>query len=161
MSIYVRACLGFIVALVLLLALSFVSKYALHRSLDGAVLVWHTDEVLMNVEGLSADLRIAELYERDFLITGEQAQESAFHGAQAQVIEDLERLRGLTLNNALEQQRLNYLEQLAARLLTITARAVAERQKNGKTSGTIYSRAFRSSQESLQQIRTYSEKITT
>ena len=97
LGIHTRVRLGFVTALVSLVAIGFISQRRLEQSMEDAVWVSHTEQVLDQIDGIAATLRTAESEERGFLLTGEQKLRENFRDAQQQTSTHLALLRMIHL----------------------------------------------------------------
>src|SRR5688572_13331232 len=104
--------LAFIVALLLMVTISFFA-YRSTTSLSEAIR-WekHTQEVLLELDetlNLTVD---AETGARGFLITGEERFLEPYNQAQSNLDDNLKQLRALTIDNSVQTQKLDRIERL-------------------------------------------------
>ncbi len=99
------------------------------RAMDDAhAWVTHTHEVLENSQRLLSALQDAETGQRGFLITGAPAYLEPYESSVSRIHEQLGRLRELTRDNPLQQQRLDELRPLVERELAELRRTIEARK---------------------------------
>src|SRR5512141_1665662 len=103
---------GFATA-ILVLIVGAISYWTTNRAEKAAKAVDHTGRVLLEQQRLLAGLADAETSTRGYTLTGDTADLGAFHAAQLRVPASLARLRKLTADNPIQQQRLDTLESVA------------------------------------------------
>lgn len=109
-------------ALVLLIALSFLSYLSVSNLLETSRVVRHTRDVISELDNALSDLKDAETGQRGFLITGEEGFLEPYNKANPLIEQRLQRLRKLTEDNPFRRQELTEVDKL------ITARLVALRR---------------------------------
>jgi PAS domain S-box-containing protein len=119
--------MAFAVTLALLGILGIGSYLSVVRLAEDARMVAHTDEVIVNLEALLSRATDVETGERGYAITGEESYLEPYRSGTKQVIALLSRLKQLTVDNALQQRRLEHLssvvvERVVAALAVIDAR---------------------------------------
>lgn len=109
-----------LLVLAVLAVLGTVSYRSTTGLIESARQVTHTHKVLNAVVGVLGALRDAESNERAYIISGDDAYMGLYRGALAEVDRFTRELRTLTLDNPMQQQRLNALEPvIAARVATL------------------------------------------
>ncbi|HEY8118945.1 MAG TPA: CHASE3 domain-containing protein [Methylophilaceae bacterium] len=102
---------GFVLALVVLLAISIASYQNTNKLTETAEWVAHTHQVLEKLEALLSDIKDAETGQRGYLLTGEDRYLEPFRTAQLAVKQKTEALKELTKDNISQQHRLDILQQ--------------------------------------------------
>ncbi len=101
---------GFALAIVALLLSGGLSFFNIRRIDRNAGLVVHTHEVLDELRDTLGSLAEAESSQRSYLITGEKSYLEPQREAVAEALAHMKRLKSLTVDNELQQQRLVDLE---------------------------------------------------
>lgn len=91
----------------------------------------HAYEVLDVVDGLYISLQNADVAQRDFVVTGDEARLSTFQAALQAEKTDSERLRTLFGNSPNQLGRLSALDAAVARKLDELGKTIDARQKHG------------------------------
>lgn len=104
--------IGFALAILVLLVSGGLSYHNLRRIARNEGLVIHTHEVLDELRDTLQALAEAESSQRSYLITGDQTYFQPQHRAVAAAQVHLDQLKGLTIDNPLQQDRLTSLEQM-------------------------------------------------
>src|SRR5271170_1319577 len=134
----IAAAAGAAVVILIVGAASFVADA---RDAVSIALVSHTHDVIETTDAVMQRMVDAETAERGFLLTGDTTYLSPYTGADADVRRNLARVKQLTIDNGVEQQRLGVLEPLVAARLDALNRVIRARQDSGASAGY---RAFRS-----------------
>ncbi|MEN9226770.1 MAG: CHASE3 domain-containing protein [Thermostichus sp. HHBFW_bins_43] len=116
---------GFSVALALLAAGAGLSLFESHQLARREQWVRHTHAVLENLEFLLLGLKEAESGQRGYILTGQPQQLEAYDAGIRQVQIRREALRALTLDNPLQQERLDAVERQIEQRLENLNRSVA------------------------------------
>ena len=98
---------------VLVLIVGAISYWTTARADRSSRMVDHTSQVLLEQQRLLAGLADAETSTRGYALTGDTAELDAFKSAKKHVPASLARLRMLTADNPVQQQRLDTLESVA------------------------------------------------
>ncbi|MGH8613328.1 MAG: ATP-binding protein [Gammaproteobacteria bacterium] len=125
------AQLGFWVAVVTIIAMGTALYKATIRSSESSDWVTHTHEVLETINGIKADIYYAESTQRGYLISGEDAQLREYQQASAKIDEDLTRLKKLTADNPIQQQRSSQLAVTISERITIFNETARVRRIDG------------------------------
>jgi signal transduction histidine kinase len=104
--------------------------------------VSHTHDVIETTDAVLQRLVDAETAERGFLLTGDTTYLSPYQGAGADVRRNLTRVKQLTSDNRVQQQRLDTLDPLVSARLDALDHVVSARRDTGASAGY---RAFRAS----------------
>ena len=105
---------GFGLALAVLLVVGAVSYDSTTKLGSSADWVRHTHEVLTGLDELLSGMKDAETGERGYVITGELRYLEPYNAARDVVDQKLKRVRELTSDNPIQQQRIQDLEPLVA-----------------------------------------------
>jgi PAS domain S-box-containing protein len=109
--------IGVFVSIALTVALSFFSNLSFQKLSDASQQLERTNQILLQIERLTSQLRDAELQQRGYLVTGDERFLEAYGRASSAVAQSMSRARQLTSDDADQQGRLRRLEPLiAARL---------------------------------------------
>ena len=103
---------GAAIKLLLLLVIGCVSEYELKQSAIDAQWVMHTQEVLDELQSLRISVRGVEMISTNARMINALGQLERFRAVQQQLTGRLDRLKGLTADNPLQQKWLNSLQAL-------------------------------------------------
>jgi PAS domain S-box-containing protein len=106
---------GFAIGMASLLAATGASYYCTHQLQQSAAWVSHTQEVLKEIEGVSAGVAALGSNARDYFDTGDRHVLESQRGIADTLHDHLGELRKLTADNSRQQPRLDQLEPLVAR----------------------------------------------
>jgi signal transduction histidine kinase/DNA-binding response OmpR family regulator/CHASE3 domain sensor protein len=107
--------IGFGFSLVLLLGSSIASYISIHNLLNSSGWVTHTYEVISDLDEMVAPIRNAESAQRGFILSGDPAYLDPFSGAFQQSLLSLDKVKGLTVDNNIEQERCDRLRDFITR----------------------------------------------
>jgi PAS domain S-box-containing protein len=131
---------GFGLAMLLLCSVSAASCFRLQKLVKNKEWVIHTYEVIRTIDNTSEVIIEAENARRGYLITRQKVDLDTYHTSVKKVTQSIEQTRQLTLDNPTQQQRLEQLEPLVERRLTLLNRSVSLPQPNpSETSAQIAS----------------------
>lgn len=105
-----RLAAGFAVAILILSALTFSSYHDIYLFISNWKWVAHTQEVLMNLNRLQAEVAEAESSTRAYAITGDENYLERYEAANISVTAIAKRIRQLTTDSSVQQRRLDALE---------------------------------------------------
>jgi diguanylate cyclase (GGDEF)-like protein/PAS domain S-box-containing protein len=120
--------MGFIAALLILLALAFVSYQSTRQLVDTEGWLAHTQEVLTRLNLLEADIVEAESAGRGYVITGDRRYLDDYQAEAESVKADVASVRQLTADNEAQQRRLDALAPMIGERLAVTGEIVGLRQ---------------------------------
>jgi signal transduction histidine kinase len=123
--------IGFALAILALLVSGGLSYHNLRRIARNEGLVIHTHEVLDELRDTLQALAEAESSQRSYLITGDHTYFAPQHRAVAAAEVHLDRLRGLTIDNPLQQGRLTNLQQMINLRVASLKTGVIQRDSEG------------------------------
>lgn len=126
-----KLILGLCLTLGLLVVMGFVVIRQDFREREDVAWVVHTHEVETHIKSLLSNVIDAETGERGYLITGQDLFLEPYRNADVRVESDLQRLRELTHDDPLQQQRLAQLAPLLKKRLDRLAVQIALRQQQG------------------------------
>jgi signal transduction histidine kinase/CheY-like chemotaxis protein/CHASE3 domain sensor protein len=123
-SIGKKIALGFALALVALVAIGVTTYSQLRELNDDSLLVDHTFIVQRALQSLLSDLARAESSARGYQLINEPDLQAKADAATSRAQEDLTELRKLTVDNSVEQDRLDQLDPLVAHRTEVLRRLV-------------------------------------
>ena len=103
---------GFIGALLLLAIIGLTSQNRIERSVEAAGWVLHTEEVRLQLQGVSEGLSLAQKEERGYILNRNKKLAERFHDDEDQITAHFIQVRRLTADNPRQQERLDRLEPL-------------------------------------------------
>jgi hypothetical protein len=130
-SISKKLSAGFGAALLILLAIGWVSYRTVTTSAEIAQRVTHSHDVLQRLEEMFSLLKDAETGQWGYLITGNERYRDSYRAASAASEHGITQLRQLTADNASQQKRLDALVPLIAEKLRTLAEMIDVRQREG------------------------------
>jgi signal transduction histidine kinase/CheY-like chemotaxis protein/CHASE3 domain sensor protein len=152
--------IGFGFSLLLLLASSVASYLSIQNLLKSTGWVTHTYKVISELENIISPVREAETAQRGFIITNDAAYLEPFHGAFQQSLNALERVKSLTVDNSVEQERCEdlriYINKRFARLESLIDAKKTTNLVNVKDlqAGTEYMDSIRSTISAMKNVET-------
>jgi diguanylate cyclase (GGDEF)-like protein/PAS domain S-box-containing protein len=151
MSLGRKIAVGFMVAFLVLVAISAFSFRSLNELTGNTQRLEQTYQTLQVLEGILARIIDVETGERGFLISGADHYLEPYRVAREGLRQELARARRLTDDNAAQRQRLDQLEPLIARKLALVAQSISERERSG---GTDPQTLLEEGQSTMDEIRT-------
>jgi signal transduction histidine kinase len=121
----------FLLALLLLIGISFTSYKSTADLLENTRLVAHTLEVNTELNGALSALVDAETGQRGYLLTGKDQYLEPYNAALPVLGEKIKRLRALTADNPGQQRRLSELERLVAERQGLLKQTIELRRSKG------------------------------
>jgi CheY-like chemotaxis protein/signal transduction histidine kinase len=163
LSIGKKIGIGFAFALLVMLAICFVSSLNLVQLNKSTFWVTHTVEVQQKVDSLLADLLQAESAVRGYQLAPDPTFKDAFEKASQQSSEDLESIHQLTSDNPQQQLRIPPLRSLLTQRYQALQKLLDLRDSNLASDDAQRVALVRSGQQSMDQIRgiltdTYAEE---
>ncbi len=122
------ARVGFALAFLALLVSGWLSYDNIRRIGRNDALIIHTHEVLDEIRDLLKNLAEAEANQRNYLLTGESGYLQPYLAAASSADHHLARLRKLTVDNRLQQNRLTNLKPMIGRRLVSLRTAIGIRE---------------------------------
>ena len=122
---------GFALALAVLVVIAGMSYFSLVRLHEDRMLVDHTYQVIASLRLVPATFADARAATRGYIITGDEEFLQRLQRALADVDTEMQNLRSLTSDNAVQQRRLDTLEGIIAQRLELIRRAVEVRRREG------------------------------
>ena len=124
--------MGFVVIIVALTAMAYVSWRSAQRSAEIDAWVGHTDLVLRRIDRLRSTIQHAEEGQRSYLDTGEKRYLEPVHEASATVRTQIAALQGLTGDNPDQRRRLAVLAPMVVARLALMDDAARRRDSLGR-----------------------------
>lgn len=121
----------FAVPIFLLLGIGIVADHSTSAFAESEYWVSHTHEVRAAIEGLRADLLMAQDSRKGYLLTGDYASLSSYAAALAQVPDLTKELEHLTVDNPAQQARVSQLQPVIQRKLSVLEESI-DLRKAGK-----------------------------
>lgn len=118
----------FLVAMITLLLVEFISFHSLNRLISSAQMVSHSHQVISQLEALLSNMREAELSKRAYVFSQEDQYLQAFEKSASLIGERLATLKRMTRDNSIHQKNLQILvpdiakELKEARVVILTRR---------------------------------------
>jgi methyl-accepting chemotaxis protein len=122
---------GYVVALLIMLAIGVVSYRSTNVLINNASWVTHTYQVLDNLEGVLSLMKDAETGQRGYIITGEETYLEPYQVAIKLIDQKVKEIRALTADNPQQQRRLDTLEPLVEKRLVILKERLELRRNKG------------------------------
>ena len=122
---------GFVASVAALVVMGWLAYRTTDRFITTDQLVAHTREVIATLESSLAILTDAEAQQRAFLLTGDAQFLKASRNAQAQIHGWIDKVRRLTADNPVQQQRLAGLDAVISQRMTILNGRIKLRQERG------------------------------
>ncbi|MDB5815403.1 MAG: histidine kinase [Rhodocyclales bacterium] len=120
--------LGFVLAILAVLLIAFVSFRALEVRTRTAARVTHTIEVMAQLLALTSTLKDAETSQRGFLLTGTEESLAPYTNAKLELADEINKIRAQTVDNPSQQQRVDALERLVAEKMAELGRTITLRR---------------------------------
>ena len=125
----VQLAFGF--ALLTLLLIGTASYHWISVSDESMQWVWHTHEVLSNIQDLLLSMESVDSSSREYVLTGKESALEPYYVSIQKVEEDREAIRNLTVDNAVQQRQLPAVAKLAAEYIQHADRIIALRRIQG------------------------------
>lgn len=103
---------GFGLSMFLLIISSVVSLFCIQNLLESAKWVRHTNEVQSTLESIISSIKDAETGQRGYLLTGNQEFLTPFKGSYETATLNIEKVKGLTVDNPVQQKYAAQLKRL-------------------------------------------------
>lgn len=120
---------GFIVALLLLLALGLITYRVTTGLVEDGDWVAHTYQVIGLLEDAETAVTNTETAQRGYVIAGDERFLAPYHDALPRVEADLDRIENLTRDNASQQRRVTELRRIVHDKLAVVGEVVALRRE--------------------------------
>jgi len=150
--------IGFVLAVVALIIVTFFRHTSLVSSEESAQLVAHTMEVIRETQGLASAIKDAETGQRGFLLTGDESYLEPYNDATRSLESSLIRARTLTADNLQQQQRLAALDDAIGQKLQELAQTIALRREGRSSEALALVRTDRG-KAAMDRIRTLTDEI--
>ena len=119
----------------ILLIVGVVSYRSTSKLIDTADWVTHTHKVLEDLNGIVLSMVNAETGQRGFVITNDQKYLEPYHLGLSTVADNVSEVRALTVDNPIEQRRMDALEPMVDHELEIMKEAIEAQQARGTEAG--------------------------
>jgi methyl-accepting chemotaxis protein len=143
---------GFISALLLLATIGFISENRIERSVEDAGWVLHTDEVLLQLQGVSEGLSLAQKEERGYILNPNKTLAESFQDDEDQTTAHLIQVRRLTADNPRQQQRLDRLKPLMEQSRAAEEAAIVAARSSGEKAAVTYAPAIGADDQIMKRI---------
>ena len=141
-----------LIALTILLSSGFLSYFSTSGFIDNANLVAHTYQVLAELQATDANVKDAEISQRNYLLTNLESYLQPYNQARANEMANITNLRQLTSDNPVQQTRLNHLETLLNAHLKFIDEVIRLKDQQGSSAASQLLRTGQG-QQILDQIR--------
>lgn len=152
MNVHQKLRIGLICALILLLGFGIASQRRLQLSIQRDALVAHTHDVIVALDRAADAVHLAASNQRGFLITQSPERARDFHLAQGALGTDLERLRAVAIDNAMQRRRVDHLKLLVEQLLLKQQGYIETARANPKQAVAEYTLAESADAQLMQKI---------
>lgn len=160
MNIRVKLGLSLLSALLLLLGVGYISEKEPNPSAKGFDWITPTDEILPEIQALSA-LAAVENTERRYMPSGDEEPRNAFRYVRKQFMSRFTCLRALTQNYPRQQQRVNSIPPILLPVLAVPRGVMHARGSNLQKLADHTSLALATDGTIIEQIQNYFEKMRT
>jgi methyl-accepting chemotaxis protein len=126
---------GFGLIAAILLIIGTASYRSINKLVDTADWVTHTHKVLENLNGIVLNMVNAETGQRGFVITNDQKYLEPWQYGTVLAVQEVQEVRTLTADSALEQRRVDVLEPMVAHELAIMKDAIDTQEAKGIEAG--------------------------
>ncbi|MGH8185238.1 MAG: CHASE3 domain-containing protein, partial [Steroidobacteraceae bacterium] len=133
-----KIAVGFGVAVVIFVLVNIVSYRSTTELVGASESRKHTYDVLIELSQVAALLKDAEIGQRSYVLTGDDAFLAPYVAASDRINGTLDRLRELTADNPRQQRRLERLEPLVKNRLAYAAEAIEVRRARGLEAGSQF-----------------------
>ncbi len=121
----------FVFALLLLVLIGGATYYSMIRTQESLGWESHTQEVLLRMEKLQSSLVDVETSARGFVLSGQETFMEPFFPGSRQFHEELQHLRTLTGDNAIQQEQLATLQRLGESKIVLAQKFIDLRRSSG------------------------------
>jgi PAS domain S-box-containing protein len=122
---------GFTICIVSLLAIGTISFHFTKRLQQTSILVYHTHDVLKEIENARAAIANLESTQRGFLILGRESMLQGRDAAKKEIQANMKAIRTLTADNPIQQEQLNRLEHLISERTAFGDLTIETRKNQG------------------------------
>lgn len=130
-SIERKLIAGFVLVLAAVASVGVISYRTTKGLVETASWVEHTYEVLSELDAFRLQMKEAEAEQRNYLITRDESYLEQYQSAVMSAAQNIEKLRKLTQDNSLQQQRLNYIEPLVKSRLDLLEEGIKLQSRKG------------------------------
>jgi signal transduction histidine kinase/DNA-binding response OmpR family regulator/CHASE3 domain sensor protein len=129
--------LGLGLSLIILFISSLASYVSISNLIKSTDLVKHSDEVILNTEGVISTLKDAETGQRGYLLTGNKIFLQPYYGSTDTAMAALNRIEAQTKDNAVQQKNVAELRNILARRLNIITSTIEIKSLGGQIDPTV------------------------
>ena len=129
--------LGLGLSLIILFISSLASYISISNLIKSTELVKHSDEVILNTEGVISTLKDAETGQRGYLLTGNKIFLQPYYGSTDTAMAALRRIESQTKDNAAQQKNVAELRNILARRLNIITSTIEIKSLGGQIDPTV------------------------
>lgn len=129
--------LGLGLSLIILFISSLASYVSISNLIKSTELVKHSDEVILNVEGIISTLKDAETGQRGYLLTGNKVFLEPYNGAADTALASLNRVAVATKDNPVQQKNIAELRDILVRRLDIIKSTIEIKSLGGQIDPTV------------------------
>ena len=129
--------LGLGLSLIILFISSLASYVSIGNLIKSTELVKHSDEVILNVEGVISTLKDAETGQRGYLLTGNKIFLAPYNGATDTALAALNKIAEHTKDNPAQQKNIAELKDIMVRRLDIIKSTIEIKSLGGQVDPTV------------------------
>ena len=129
--------LGLGLSLIILFISSLASYVSISNLIKSTDLVKHSDEVILNVEGVISTLKDAETGQRGYLLTGNKVFLAPYNGATDTALAALNKIAASTKDNPNQQKSIAELRDIMVRRLNIIKSTIEIKSLGGNVDPTV------------------------
>ncbi|GGI26739.1 response regulator [Pedobacter mendelii] len=129
--------LGLGLSLIILFISSLASYVSIRNLIKSTDLVKHSDEIILNVEGVISTLKDAETGQRGYLLTGNRIFLVPYNGASDKSLVALNKIAESTKDNQQQQRSIAELKDIMIRRLAIIKSTIEIKSLGGKVDPTV------------------------
>jgi len=133
-----KAQAGFVFVFVCLVALGVIAYCGVNSLRNDADLSRHTEEVISSLRLMLSHVTDAESTQTGFVITGDESYLAPCDDAKRNVDADLQFLRGLMVDNTVQQQKVDALAPLVAQRMVVLSEGISRRREQGFAAAQAY-----------------------
>jgi len=129
--------LGLGLSLIILFISSLASYVSIRNLIRSTELVKHSDQVILNLEGVISTLKDAETGQRGYLLTGNKLFLEPYNGSRDLAARTLDTIAGATKDNPAQQKTIAELREILIKRLNIITSTIEIKSLGGKIDPTV------------------------
>ncbi|PWS27844.1 histidine kinase [Pedobacter yonginense] len=129
--------LGLGLSLIILFISSLASYVSISNLIKSTELVKHSDEIILNVEGVISTLKDAETGQRGYLLTGNKIFLEPYNGASDRALKAIADIEASTKDNPAQQKAIAELRNILTRRLDIIKSTIEIKSLGGRVDPTV------------------------